>query len=124
MKTFALSLAVLMGSVIFAQDLSTPESTFKTLLTAIENQDLELYKRCWVEESLEGEGMYTNLKTDPDLWEELKAIFHGPQTLKETEPMAGATKFKTTVIAPEAEGGGIGTITMILEGEEWRMYRW
>lgn len=124
MKGFILSLTILASVFAQAQDFSTPQNTFETLLKAIQNEDLELYRQCWADESLEDEGMYTDFKEDPQLWEELHGIFKGPQSLKQNQPDPEAKKFTTTIVAPEGEGGGIGSITMILVGDEWKMHNW
>jgi hypothetical protein len=105
----------------------TPESTFLTLQQAIQNKDLKLYAQCWDPERLEREGSYSMLQEKPKLWEELQGMFQGPQTLgkgKRSQSADGREKLKFEVDAPEAKGGGIGSMIMILNGENWQMYSW
>ena len=105
----------------------TPIQTFKKLVKVIKARDLAAYKLLWAEEQLEKEGMYSNLQSDPKEWDELNRIFKGPQkftkpgTFKERD---GEPHFKTKIIAPKAEGGGIGNISMVQREGKWLMYSW
>jgi hypothetical protein len=103
----------------------TPEDTFATLCQAIQNKDASLYRNCWDPERVEREGSLSKLESNPELWEELQGIFKGPQTLKsEKDGRLGADKARFSVAAPEADGGGIGTLTMVNRDGEWKMYTW
>jgi hypothetical protein len=105
---------------------SSPEETFATLVEAIQNKNLDLYRSCWDPTRVEREGSISKLESNPELWEELQGIFKGPQNLKSEveDRRLGADKARFNVEAPEAEGGGIGTLTMVKLDGEWKLYTW
>ncbi|MCB9232978.1 MAG: hypothetical protein H6581_15040 [Bacteroidia bacterium] len=106
--------------------LSSPKKTFKTLQKAIKNEDLATYKLCWFPKTLESEGMFSKLQSDPKQWIELHEIFKGPQKLinEEYHTSDGIKKYKATVHAPAVGDRGIGTINMVLEDGNWVLWRW
>lgn len=105
----------------------TPEATFQAMVTAIKAKDLESYKLCWYTERAEKEGLVHRFEQDPELWDELAALFIGKVTLK---PDGGYSDDKGTfkkfiVDAPDVpKGKGIGSISMIQVGDSWKMYHW
>ena len=106
--------------------LKSPESTFKKLIRAIRKEDILTYKSCWHPDQVEREGMITELVESPETWTELQGIFKGRQKFQEGKYYSrdGREFFKTTIKAPKAEQGGIGTITFVREGENWLLWRW
>lgn len=105
----------------------SPEHTFETLVTAIQNKDLASYTDCWYAETAEREGMVTKLKENPKGWDELQAMFKGRQTLKADgdHEENGMQMKKFTVESPDVpKGEGIGSITMVKVGDAWKMYHW
>ncbi len=108
------------------KQLGSPKQTFEKLVDAIQHKDLESYKACWYSERAQGEGMVSQLEVNPEAWDELQALFRGPQTLKvdgETQEN-GLLKKRFSVEAPEAKEGGIGSISMVQEDGVWKMYHW
>ena len=105
----------------------SPEATFENLVEAIKNKDIERYAACWYSESAEREGMISQIRSNPGLWDELQAMFVGPLTLKPDgeEENRGHKTRKFTVEAPDVpEGKGIGGLSMVEEGGVWKMYHW
>ncbi|MDC0230474.1 DUF4878 domain-containing protein [Aureispira] len=122
LRLFTILTFLLFSMICFGQDLNTPESTFNSLIKVIQDKDLEGYKKIWHEDSLEREGMYSKLHNDDALWERLQRIFIGPQKMKDGEYYDN--KYTVTIDAPKAGKNGIGAITLIKIGEEWKMYYW
>lgn len=104
----------------------SPDETFATLVSAIQAKDVDLYRACWDPSRVEREGSISKLESNPELWEELQGIFKGPQKLKSerVDRRLGDDKARFNVEAPEAEGGGIGALTMVQLDGEWKMYTW
>lgn len=103
--------------------LNSPQATFHTVIKAIQNRDIQLYKKCFSEKALKiGEAMIEKYEKDPDrFWTQLQEIFQGPQSLQVN---IQGDKAKGSVTAPQAKGGGIGSIGFIKEGEEWKIRAW
>ena len=53
---------------------------------------------------------------------ELQGVFRGPQEL--TVERGGGDRAKGHVVAPEAEGGGIGGLTFVREDGRWVIKAW
>jgi hypothetical protein len=109
--------------------LGAPEDTFEKLVKAIQDKDLDSYTACWYAETAEREGMVSQLKiSNTVLWSVLQAMFKGPQTLKPAGSdfeENGKTMKKFTVDSPEvAKGDRIGSISMVKDGDVWKMYHW
>ncbi len=116
-------LSFLLFSIVgCSQEMTTPKSTFKILLEAIEEKDLEAYKACWSEDRLEKEGMYSKLKNDDSLWEELQYVFSGPQKMKGGK--CYGDKYRVTIKSPKVGKDGIGNMTMIKIDGKWKMHSW
>ncbi len=107
-----------------AADFASPEDTLRSVIRAINERDIAAYKQCFGPTAITrdelGIGRYTS---NPDrFWSELEGTFRGPQTLVvETIEDAFA---KGSVTAPEAEGGGIGSIAFERVGGEWKIRAW
>lgn len=121
-RAFTIVTFLLFSVIGFSQDMATPKSTFNLLLEAIENEDLEAYKKCWSEDRLEKEGMYSKLKNGTESWKELQYIFSGRQKMKGGD--FRGDKYSVTIKSPKVGKDGIGKITMIKVGDEWKMYNW
>ena len=106
----------------FVADFSSVETAFATLLHAINNRDMDLYRQCFAADSLEREGMASRLESDPAQWEELQAIFRGPQTPVINDQ--NEERASVSVTAPEAMGGGIGGMRFVKENGRWVVSNW
>jgi hypothetical protein len=108
-------------------DTNSPEATFRKLVKAIQEKDIDTYATCWAAESAEREGQVSKLKENPKMWDELQAMFKGPQTLDPdgSHVADGVERMKFEVQSPEVpDGRGIGTISMIKENGVWKMNSW
>ena len=104
-------------------DLSTPVATFDTIREAIAAEDIGAYKACFTTKALESEAMLKDFERDPDaFWDELQGIFRSPITVQQTDNDGSTARLSVT--APEAEGGGIGGMTLEKVGEEWKIRAW
>ncbi len=106
------------------RDFASPEDTLRTLIRAIEHRDIEAYKQCFGPTAIArdelGMGRYTS---NPDrFWSELEGTFRGPQTL--VVEMREDAFAKGSVTAPEAEGGGIGSIAFERVASGWKIRNW
>lgn len=106
--------------------MDTPEATFNTLRKAIADRDLEMYTRCWHPDRKEREGMVSKLKDKPERWDELNGFFKGKVTIGEMDRFErdGKKMCKMQIEAPDADGGGLGGVTMINVDGKWLMYGW
>jgi hypothetical protein len=103
----------------------SPRRAFETLLRAVRERDIALYKSCFTEEALKGEAEIARFERDPEgFWTELQGVFRGPQTLNLPDPLPAEGPVKGRVEAPEAEHGGIGTVSFLREGGRWKIHRW
>ncbi|MCU0723315.1 MAG: hypothetical protein MUC63_06835, partial [Planctomycetes bacterium] len=103
----------------------SPREAFETMVRAVRGKDLGLYKSCFTEEALKGEAGLELFEKDPEkFWAELGATFKGPQTLTLEGPLPEEGRVKGKVEAPEADRGGIGTLTFLKEGGRWKIHRW
>lgn len=120
---FALTAAV---SLSFGQTYKTPKKLFKKLVKTIRHSDLSTYSTLWDGETVDSEGMVSTLLKDPDEWEDLWAIFEGPQKITEGQfyESDGREFFKAKIKAPKGRGGGIGNIRMVKNDGSWQMYKW
>jgi len=102
----------------------TVEGTFATLLHAIRNQDLELYKRCFTAGANEGGESQLKLhaKDSGTFWAQLQFLFRGPQSLKNKDVDGDRTTVH--VEAPEAKGGGIGRMRFDRVDDRWLIASW
>lgn len=85
-----------------------------------------MYKSCWVEDRTEKEGLLKALIDNPSKWQELKSKFNGPQELTDVDFLdkKTGTWFIANITAIESESKPIGTISMILVNDQWKMYSW
>lgn len=106
-----------------APDFSTPEATFATLLQAVRGKDITTYEKCFSSKAIErGEAELEELKAKPEeKWAELQGVFRGPQNIK-VDRQDGSARGR--VEAPEAEEGGIGGISFVLEDGSWKIQSW
>ncbi len=65
--------------------------------------------------------MVDQLRANPALWDELDGVLRGPQTF--TAEVTG-DEARCRVEAPEADGGGIGGLTMERIGDRWLIRSW
>ena len=97
----------------------------ETLVRAIRARDVDLYKKCFTEEAQKGEAALGELKENSErFWTRLQGLFRGPQTLRVPAPGPDDRRIRGHVVAPEAEEGGIGSITFEKEGADWKVCRW
>ncbi len=128
-RTILLPLALL-GSLIFTAcggaggaDMSTPLATFNTLTDAIESKDIETYKACFLSDAIESEAMLDLYEKNADeFWKEIQGIFRPPLSVEVTRQEGDEAKLD--VEAPEADGGGIGGLTMQNDGGSWKIRAW
>ena len=126
MRFLVFTMVVLIGLSAKSQDLSSPETTFRTLMISIQTEDINLYKSCWVEDRTEKEGLLNALIDNPSKWQQLKSKFNGPQELTDVDFLDKKTGswFIANITAIESESNPIGTISMILINDQWKMYSW
>lgn len=126
MRFLVFTMVVLIGLSAKSQDLSSPEATFRTLMISIQTEDINLYKSCWVEDRTEKEGLLNALIDNPSKWQQLKSKFNGPQELTDVDFLDKKTGswFIANITAIESESNPIGTISMILINDQWKMYSW
>ncbi len=95
-------------------DFSTPQKTYEILAAAIQAKNMEIYKKCWSKNARSGESMIDELSSGGEIWSELQEAFKGPPTM--TGEITG-NKY-------HGEAAVIGAITMIKDGDEWKLYSW
>lgn len=108
-------------------DFSSPEAALGTLITAIRARDLEAYSRCFTQEAIEGrEAGVERLQGEgaERAWAELEGIFQGPQSFDHLDLSGDGQRASAHVHAPEAEGGGIGSVRFAKDAEGWKVDRW
>ena len=110
------------GPALRKPDRSSPSATWETLRSAVAARDLDAYGACFVPESRDREGAVDKLRENPALWDELAGVLRGPQTF-DVSSLSGDTA-RCRVEAPEADGGGIGGLTMQKIGDEWLIRSW
>jgi len=103
----------------------SPRQTFDSLLRAVREKDIGLYKSCFTGEALEGEaGLQAHEKDPEPFWAKLAETFRGAQTLVLPDPLPADGKVKGAVEAPEAAGGGIGALVFLKEDGRWKICKW
>ena len=107
---------------------STPQATFDTLQRAVADHDIDLYARCFSEETADREGRVSDLRADPSGWEELAGVLRPPLTLvmDGTAPADAAlgSRWHGSVRAPKADGGGVGGLTFVRTELGWVIRTW
>jgi hypothetical protein len=101
---------------------STPKATWTSLLAAVAARDLEAYAACFAPERREREGAVDRLRADPAMWDKLAGVLRGPQEFTVTRQEQGQAR--CSVEAPEADGGGIGGLSMRLIDGHWLVWSW
>lgn len=104
-----------------------PQDTLDDLVEAIRAKDIAAYEALWYPSRAEDEAQASKLKADPGMWDELQSMFKGSHTLVEEAEREedGKRLKKFDVKSPDVpEGDGIGIISMILDGDRWKMYSW
>jgi hypothetical protein len=108
-------------------DLSSPEATFQTMVNAIDAQDIDSYAQCWHETRANNDGMVLLLKTEPQLWNGLKTMFHTDSKLidRSEGELDGYKVAQFEVITPGIENGDrISSVALTEVNGEWKMYHW
>lgn len=102
----------------------TVEATLATIVKAVRTKDMELYKECFTKEAHEkGESALKKFeKNAAKTWAELNGLFRGPQSIGEREVNGDVTRVR--IKAPEAQGGGIGSMRFRKVAGEWKIDNW
>ena len=107
--------------------LESPETTFATMVAAINEEDLDTYEDCWYGPRAEGEGLVSQLTEDSDIWEGLQRMFHTDSKLVDrTEAIEHGMKIVSyEVETPGIENGEhINAVSFVQDGKSWKMYHW
>jgi hypothetical protein len=107
--------------------LVTPQSTFQTLLSAIQNRDADALENCFIPSARGDESGGDRLRADPLAWTELDALFPGAPVLvpgEETLSDTVGARFSARVDAPLAPPGGIGALYFQRTSEGWQLVSW
>ncbi|MCB9743541.1 MAG: hypothetical protein H6741_05900 [Alphaproteobacteria bacterium] len=110
-----------------APDFSSPEAALGTLIHAVQERDLEAYQRCFTQAAIEGkEAGVERLQGEgaERAWAELEGIFRGPLSFDVMDVSGDGQQARAHVLAPEAEGGGIGSLRFVRDAEGWKVDRW
>jgi hypothetical protein len=122
---------VLLLVAVFAQacsgakpTLDTPEHTFAALVTAIQQEDLATYERCWHPDKAPSEGLVALLKTDASTWTRLKLSFvEGSKLVNRKDASEDGKTIAAFDVDSPLDHGPEG-VSLVQVGGEWKMWHW
>lgn len=101
---------------------SSPEATFKTMLAAAKARDRSAFLACFAQGDTRRR-MARALDEEPEaFWNKLEGVLRPPQELRIKK--RSKDMIRGRVHAPNADGGGVGGLTFVRVGDEWKIKAW